>query len=150
MSGVALGLVVCVACGASNPTAAVKADLSKLQEDGANARATIVAEARKVPVDAASAKRSGQAAARAAVKRDVVQMRKDIAAARNVLKEDRAKLKADLAGAEGNGRLKELRSALTSTWAAVETDHAAIRSAVQAARKSAKDLRASLKKRGHR
>jgi hypothetical protein len=142
----------------SDPLAAVKTDVAKLQSDAQNARDTLVADANKLASDAQSLE--GTTDRRHAIdtlKADRAQFKSDREAAQTTLRADRLQLRTDLkalrvarhasqgttGGTAPNGELRALLQNLHSQLQQYRSD---VRHAIEQARDAVKDLRGNFAK----
>jgi hypothetical protein len=142
----AVGVGSVSARAASDPVAAVQADIQKLTTDAGTLHGTVLADAQKISADVASLQGSDRKTVAATLKADVQKIQSDRAQLLPAVQSDWTQLKTDLQAARqakaGKGELKPL---LQQMNAALAQERDAVKTALQSAHQAAQALRQSLK-----
>lgn len=140
-----VGLAAPAALADTDPLAAVRADVTKVEADATARHDLVIADAQKLQTDAQAAVGGDKDTAKATIRADVAKLHADRLQATSTVLADRAQLTGDLAaahtaGAGGNGALKSLLQPMRTQ---LRQQHAEIVSAIHAAHDAVRSLRRS-------
>lgn len=142
-----VGVAAPAALADTDPLAAVRADVAKVEADATARHDLVIADAQKLQADAQAAAGGTKDAAKATIQADRQKLWSDRAQATETVRADRAQLRTDLAAvhaakAGGNGVLEDLLRPMRTQ---LRQQHREIVSAIHEARRAVRTLRHSFK-----
>jgi hypothetical protein len=142
-----VGLAAPAALADTDPLAAVRADVAKVEADATARHDLVIADAQKLQADAQAAVGGTKDAAKATIQADRQKLRADRAQATATVRADREQLRTDLAAvhaarAGGNGVLRDLLRPMRTQ---LRQQHHEILGAIHSARAAVRSLHRSFR-----